>query len=313
MTVPEPSLAVVVINYEAGPRLLEAVRSVRADRSAGPLEVVVVDNGSADGSAAAVRDAFTDVRVIDSGGNVGYSTAANRGIASTRAEFVAVLNPDTIVGAGTAAAMLAALADPGIAAVGPAIHNPDGSVYPSARRVPSLVDAVGHGALGLLWPENPFTRRYRDLDADPTRARDVDWLSGAAIFMRRAALDRVGGWDEGYFMYVEDVDLCWRLRADGWRVRYDPSGVVEHAVGASTARHPYRMIVEHHRSLQRFAAKRWTGVRRLALPVSAAYLAVRAGFACLARRVQGAETARPRMAEPHHPRSAEPKPKVSDR
>jgi N-acetylglucosaminyl-diphospho-decaprenol L-rhamnosyltransferase len=107
----------------------------------------------------------------------------------------------------------------------------------------------------------------------------VDWVSGAAIWLRRDALDEVRGWDEGYFMYVEDVDLCWRLRGAGWRVAYEPSAEVVHIQGASTDRRPYRMIVEHHRSLLRFAAKRWTGIRRIALVPAALFLAVRATLA----------------------------------
>lgn len=290
------AVAVVVINYETGPLLLECVRSLVADVRANDDEIVIVDNGSTDGSAAAVALEFPNIPIIDPGGNVGYSAAANRGIAATRAALVAVLNPDTIVGAGTIDAMRAALGA-GVGAVGPQIVNPDGSVYPSARRVPSLVDAVGHGGFGLFWPTNPFTRRYRNLDLDPSVARDVDWLSGAAIFLSRAALDQVGGWDESYFMYVEDVDLCWRLRRHGWRVRYEPAGVVVHAQGASAARRPYRMIVEHHRSLQRFARKRWTGPKRVLLPFSAVYLTLRALVAAAMQAGGGAKSALPRVRE----------------
>jgi N-acetylglucosaminyl-diphospho-decaprenol L-rhamnosyltransferase len=142
-------------------------------------------------------------------------------------------------------------------------------------------DAVGHGLVGLFKPDNPFTRRYRELDADPTRPRDVGFVSGAAIWLRRRALDEIGGWDDGYFMYVEDVDLCWRLRQHGWRVAYEPGGEVVHVQGASTRHHPYRMLVAHHRSLLRFAAKRWQGWRRILLVPTAGYLAVRTGFAAL--------------------------------
>ncbi len=263
----------VVVNYEAGPLLAECVASLLGDDSAGEPQVVIVDNGSRDGSVAGVRDRFPEVSVVDPARNLGYAAAANRGIAATRTPFVVVCNPDIQVVPGVAAAMLARFeADPVLGALGPAIRNVDGTIYPSARSVPSLVDAVGHGVLGLAWPGNPFTRRYRQLDADPRRARDVDWVSGAAMWLRRDALDTVGGWDEDYFMYVEDVDLCWRLRRIGWRVAYEPSGVITHVQGASAARHPYRMIVEHHRSIARFATKRWRGPKRLLLGPAAAFL-----------------------------------------
>jgi N-acetylglucosaminyl-diphospho-decaprenol L-rhamnosyltransferase len=273
--------AAVVINYEAGAALRDCVRSLLADTSAGhPPKVVVVDNGSSDGSAAAVARALPAVTVLEPGANLGYARAANLGIAATDAPVVAVCNPDLEVREGAAGALLDRLdAEADLGAVGPMVRNTDGTIYPSARSVPRLRDAVGHGLLGLVWRTNPFTRRYRQLDADPRRRRDVDWVSGAAVWLRRAALTTVGGWDERYFMYVEDVDLCWQLRQRGWRVSYEPGAVVTHVQGATTAKHPYRMIAEHHRSLYRYASKRWRGARRLALPVAAAFLALRAGLA----------------------------------
>jgi N-acetylglucosaminyl-diphospho-decaprenol L-rhamnosyltransferase len=282
----ETSWAAVVVNYEAGDALVACVRSLLADDSAGaPPEVVVVDNGSRDGSATAVRRSFAAVRVIDPGGNVGYATAANRGIAATSAPIVAVCNPDIEVRWGTAAAMLAAFADDSVGAAAPRMRNPDGSTYPSARRDPALWDALGHAVLGLVWPRNPCTRRYRELDVDPAAARDVDWASGAALWLRRRAIDAIGGWDEGYFMYMEDVDVGWRLRRAGWRVRYVPTGEVVHHQGLSTERRASRMIVEHHRSLLRFAAKRWVGAKRVLLAPAAVFLAARAVATVVVHRV----------------------------
>ncbi len=269
--------AAVVVNYEAGDALTGCVRSLLADGSAGgPPEVVVVDNGSSDGSVATLRRELPDVRVVDPGGNLGYATAANRGIAATTAHVVAVCNADLEVRPGTGAAMLAVFADAAVGAAGPRVLNLDGTTYPSVRRDPSLVDAVGHACLGWCWPRNPFTLRYRELDADPAVARDVDWASGAALWLRREAVDEIGGWDERFFMYLEDVDLGWRLGVAGWRVRYEPAGAVVHVGGLSTAGRPYRMILEHHRSSYRFVSKRWSGARRLLLVPAAAFLAGRA-------------------------------------
>jgi N-acetylglucosaminyl-diphospho-decaprenol L-rhamnosyltransferase len=271
-----PRWAAVVVNYEAGPLLARCVQSVRADASAGEPEVVVVDNGSSDGSVGQLRAACPDVPVVLAPGNVGYARGNNLGIAATRAPVVAVLNPDTELTPGTAAALLRRFdGEPRLAAAGPRIRNVDGTDYPSARSVPSVVDAAGHALFGLFRPRNRFTRRYRQLDADPAAARAVDWVSGAAVWLRRDALDDVGGWDERYFMYLEDVDLCWRLRRAGWDVTYEPDGAVQHVQGASTARRPYRMLLEHHRSAWRFAQRRLTGWRRLLLPFTAVFLAFR--------------------------------------
>jgi N-acetylglucosaminyl-diphospho-decaprenol L-rhamnosyltransferase len=223
------------------------------------------------------------------GGNLGYARAANLGIAATTAPVVAILNPDTVLAPGVGAALVARFAaEPDLGAAGPCLQNTDGTVYPSARRIPSLPDAVGHGLLFFVWRDNPFTRRYRETGADPALPRDVDWLSGAALWLRRAALDDVGGWDERYFMYVEDVDLCWRLRRAGWRVAYEPSGTVEHLLGVSTAGRPYRMIAEHHRSLLRFASVRFTGRRRALLAPAAAFLTARGLMAMAHHRLAAA-------------------------
>ena len=279
--------AAVVVNYNAGPALIDCVDSVLAETPA--PELVVLDHASTDGSIEALRRARPGVRVVASGGNLGYARAANLGIAATRAALVAVLNPDTVLRPGAGAALAARFAaEPDLGAAGPRLHNTDGTVYPSARRIPSLVDAVGHGLLFFVWQDNPFTRRYRETDADPTRPRDVDWVSGAAVWLRRSALDDIGGWDERYFMYVEDVDLCWRLRRAGWRVAYEPTGMVEHLLGLSTAGRPYRMIAEHHRSLLRFASVRFTGRRRALLAPAAAFLAARGALAMAHHRLAAA-------------------------
>ena len=272
--------AAVIVNYEAGPLLIDCIRSVLADTSAGPVELVVVDNGSRDGSVEALQTAFPEVRVVRSPGNVGYARGANFGIAASYAPVIAVLNADLTLVPGSAGALVARLEqDAGLGAVGPRVRNPDGSDYPSARRLPSIPVAVGHGLLGLWWPSNPFTKRYRQLDADPAHARPVDWASGSALWLRRDALDAVGGWDERYFMYMEDVDLCWRLRRGGFGVAYEPAGEVVHVQGAVTSRRPYRMLLEHHRSAWRFARRRFRGARVALLPFAAVYLVFRAMLA----------------------------------
>ncbi len=277
-------VSAVVVNYNARDHLLPCVASLRAD---GVDEIVVVDNDSVDGSGPALA-AVDHARFVNTGSNLGFGRAANLGAAATTGRLVLVMNPDAVVEPGAVRILAAALDnDEGLAVVGPRVENPDGTCYPSARRFPDLAVAAGHAFVGLVRPDNRYTRRYKMLDVDRDQPRDVDWVSGTCMLARRDAFDAVGGFDPAYFMYVEDVDLCWRLHGAGWRVGYEPGARVIHTVGASSDLAPYRMIAAHHRSLLRFASRTATGPRRALLPVVAAGLAVRTLLAWAQRARRG--------------------------
>jgi N-acetylglucosaminyl-diphospho-decaprenol L-rhamnosyltransferase len=276
-------VAVVIVNYRSGAALLQCVEDWQAD---GAAEVVVVDNGSDDGSVDRVRAQHPDLDIVVPGRNLGYGSAANRGVATVTAPLVLVSNPDLEVRPGTLTALVGALAaHPQWALVGPLVRTTSGDRYPSARRFPNLVDAGGHALLGIFAPENRFTRSYQrsELDEAVSDPVEVDWVSGACFLVRRSAFEQVGGFDESYFMYAEDVDLCWRLGQVGWRAAYVPAGEVVHRQGVSTDHHPYRMIFEHHRSLLRFATRTTRGWRRILLPAVVVGIGARAALACLAR------------------------------
>ena len=276
-------VSAVVVNYNARDHLLECVRSLRSD---GVEEIIVVDNASTDGSLAAITALDPDVVCVPTGGNLGFGSAANRGLAVASGVYVAVLNPDVVVESGTMKALAAALdADPTLAAVAPRVDNPDGTLYPSVRAFPSMTDAIGHAFLGFIAPRNRFSTRYRLLDWDHSRAVEVDWASGTCLMLRSASEE--GRFDESYFMYVEDVDLCWRLRQAGWRVGYEPAGRVIHTVGASSELAPYRMILAHHRSLLHFSARTARGRHRLLLPFVAGGLELRTVLAWVQRAYRG--------------------------
>lgn len=279
-------VAAVVVNYRAGGALTDCVATLRTEQTG---ELVIVDNGSDDGSVEALRRRFPDVDVLAPGSNLGYGAGANRGVAATTARFVLVCNSDLSVAPGTVQRLVDALEnDPDAAVAGPLLRTGDGERYPSARRFPSLVDAAGHALLGMFLPSNPFTRAYQrsDLEAEGGAVTSVDWVSGACMLARRSSFELVGGFDEAYFMYAEDVDLCWRLGRIGQRVLYVPDAEVTHLQGVSTASRPYRMIFEHHRSLLRFASRSTEGWRRGLLPLVALGIAGRAMLAC-GRRLAG--------------------------
>ena len=280
-------VAAVIVNYNARELLLTCIRSLRAE---GVADIVVADNASVDGSEAAVRAADPNVDYHQTGGNLGYGTGANRGAATLDAgiEYLLVLNPDTEVEPGTVKALREALdQDPKRGIAAPRIEEPDGTLYPSARTFPNLVDSIGHAFLGMFMPNNPFTRRYRMLDWDHAEPAEVDWVSGSCFMIRRETWNDIGGFDESYFMYAEDVDLCWRAHKAGWKVVYEPGALVVHIQGASTDRHPYWMIAEHHKALFRFASRTTTGWQRLLLPVMALGLAIRTPLAWVHRYIAG--------------------------
>lgn len=281
------SVSAVIVNYNARDHLIACVESLRAE---GVTDIVVADNASVDGSEAAMVAADPDVTYVQTGNNLGYGTGMNRGAAAAdrSAAYLLVLNPDTVVQPGAVKALVDALeAAPRRGIVGPRIEDLDGRLYPSPRAFPRMTDAIGHAALGLIAPRNRFTRRYRMLEWDRASTADVDWVSGSCFLARREAWDDVGGFDESYFMYAEDLDLCWRLKRCGWTVCFEPSATVMHVQGVSAGRHPYRMILEHHRALLRFAARTTEGPARAVLPLVAVGLLARVPLAWLHRVLVG--------------------------
>lgn len=253
-------ISLVIVNYNTREELKSALRSIYALNGADELEVLVVDNGSADGSQEMVRSEFPGAHLVINEENRGYSQACNLGIMHTDAPYVMMLNSDIEFKESGPRELVEFLeSHPRVGAVGPQLLNRDGSLQHSCRNFPSLLESLGHAFLGDLFPRNPFTRSYHMVDFDHTRASSVDWVSGAAMMLRRSAYEEVGGFDEGYFMYVEDVDLCWRLREAGWETYYYPEVKVVHHIARASSQHSTRMLYHHHRSMYRFFTRRERG------------------------------------------------------
>jgi N-acetylglucosaminyl-diphospho-decaprenol L-rhamnosyltransferase len=273
------SLAVVVVNTNGSDDVVRCIRSVFDSAGDVAMEVVVSDNGSTDGSLEAVEAAFPEVRAVRNGRNLGFPAAANRGMQATRSEFVLLINPDAEVVAGTLEGFLKVARDhPRAGAIGALTRNVDGSIYPSARRTPSLGLGLAHTVLAPFWPDNPWSRRYRMADWDRRTEREVDWVSGSSVLLRRAALDQVGLFDEAFFMYVEDMDLCTRMRHAGWEVWFSPQLEIMHIGGTATAG-KRRMTREHSKSVYTYFVKhRAHGWRAVLRPFAWALLRLRAAF-----------------------------------
>lgn len=273
-------LAVVVLNHNGGDDVVDCLRSVVADE---PAEIVVVDNGSTDGSDVRVASAFPDAMVIRNGRNRGFAAAANQAVRATRSPYVFILNQDAVLKPGSLLAIGSALDRHPRAGVAAAlVRNPDGTVQPTKRAFPSLRQSIWHGLVGIFRPNNPGTRGYLLGDDAFTSDRTVDWVSGTATALRRTAFDDVGGFDEDFFFFVEDVDLCRRMWNAGWEVWFVPAAEVTHAWGGSWTKRPVRFLWMHQRNLFRYVTKHYRGAWVLAYPVIAAGLIVR--FMLLALR-----------------------------
>jgi len=261
-------LAVVIVNHNAGPYLERCVRSVLGAAAGQELDVVVVDNASADGSARVAVAAHPGARLIEMEENRGFAAGVNVGIRATDAPFVFVLNPDAEIWEGTLDGFVKVAREHARAgAVGPLVRNSDGTVYATGRVVPSIRTAIGHAFLGPFLPRNRFSRAYRIDDWDRVSERTVDWVSGSAFLVRRESLDEVGLLDEGFFLYAEEVDLFTRLRDAGWTVLFTPELEVVHEGGVSTGR-SRKMHLQHSRSVARYFAKHHgRGWRRALLPL----------------------------------------------
>lgn len=257
-------LPVVTVTYSPGRHLGEFLRSL-PDASERELHVILADNGSTDGVPERAADERGNVELLRTGGNLGYGSAINVAARMLRVrrdrgeldpDFFMVVNPDVTFDPGSIDELLdCARRHPRAGAVGPRIRQADGGTYPSARAVPTLRNGVGHALFSGIWPSNPWTASYRaDTDMDTERA--AGWLSGSCLLLRWSAFDAIGGFDERYFMYLEDVDLGDRLGRAGWENTYCPGALIEHDQGHSASAHLDLMLPAHHDSAYRFQADR---------------------------------------------------------
>ena len=256
----EPEVAVVTVSYGSAAELRNWFSSLeKSTRRA--LVVIVADNRPEEAVASLARDHHA--RYVPLAHNPGYGGAVNAAVTGLpdSIRWILVSNPDVDFEDGAIEALQsAAEQDLRIGSVGPAVLNDDGSIYPSARMVPSLRIGTGHALFSGIWANNPWSRAYRAVSADPGSARDVGWLSGSCVLVRRSAFEEIGGFDEGYFMYFEDVDLGYRLGKSGYRNRYEPAArIVHHGAHSTSGDSSVRMIRAHHASARRFVSTKYPG------------------------------------------------------
>ncbi|RME31146.1 MAG: glycosyltransferase family 2 protein [Thermoflexia bacterium] len=229
------ALSILIVNWNVRDLLRRCLYSILANQSPGQLEIIVVDNGSADGSVEMVRTEFPQVHLIANPDNRGFPAANNQGLAIAQGRYILLLNPDTEV-VGNALETMVAFADayPDVGIVGPQLLNPDGTIQSSRRRFPTLATAIFESTWLQPCAPRRLLAHYYVLDRPDDEVQDVDWVTGAALMARREAVDQVGPLDEGFFMYSEELDWCRRFRDAGWRVVYLPAAQVVHYGGKSS-------------------------------------------------------------------------------
>ena len=257
MPAPKPVVSALIVSYNVKGLLLKCLEAFYAHADV-PVEAVVVDNASTDGSPAAVASEFPQATVLAQQRNLGFGRANNVGLERCQGRFVLLLNPDVTVNPqaiGRMADFLITRQD--AAVVGPQLLYPDGRNDPDARRSFPVPRTLFYRTVGLsrLFPKSRVFGRHNMGHMPDTEVHEMDAGSAACMMVRMAALDRVGFFDPRYFMFGEDLDLCYRLKLGGWKVFYLPSASAIHHKGAAVRQAESRMLYERHRAMWSYHMK----------------------------------------------------------
>ncbi|SDF31322.1 glycosyltransferase [Limimaricola pyoseonensis] len=270
-----PTLLTVILNWRTPEMTLRAAEAALAAMEGLPGELVIVDNASADGSEERLRDGLARrgwqgrARVIQSGRNGGFGFGNNAGIRAglrdgRAPDYVYVLNPDAFPARGAIAALVAHLeAHPKAGLAGSAVHGPDGTPHHGAFRFPSLLSEV-EGAM-RFGPVSRLLRRHAVPMPMPAHSGPVDWTVGASLMVRRAVFDEIGLFDDGFFLYFEETDLCRRARQAGWQTHYVRESRVVHIGSVSTGMKHWQRVPDYWFASRRRYLRKHLGPRRAAM------------------------------------------------
>ena len=274
-----PRVSALIVNYRSYEETDRCLESLRASPFA--AECIVVDHGSDGPALARLRRAHPDVQFVATDRNPGFGAGINQAATLAEGDLLLVLNPDTIV-ASDVVPRLSAWMDshPRTGIVAPLIATSDGAIEASARAFPGWSTVFGGRStwLSRAWPSNPLSRRNLLTGPELREPIDVDWVSGACMLIRREAFEAVGGFDEAFFLYWEDADLCRRLGIAGWRVTYYPGCRDTHRGGRSSRHRAIGSAIAFHRSVFRYYLKHGGRWRFVFAPAVFAALQVRLGL-----------------------------------
>lgn len=285
MTAASPvELSVIVVSYNTRELLARCLRSLAPASPQTAHEIIVVDNASRDGSVEMLGRQFPWVTSIANTTNLGFARACNQGVRESRGRNLLFLNADTEPQPGSVSGLVGYLGDhPRVGAVGPRLRHPDGGWPRSCFRFPTLMRPLLNFRLVRRVAGDRFGLPYPSDDPRVREGGPVDWLSGACLLIRQEALEAAGLFDERYFMYLEDTDLCRRLWGAGWEVVFWPRAEVLHVGGASSRGHAVRLGIEHQRSRLIYFSTHHPGVVYLSVRCLAGLAALGRGLCSLAR------------------------------
>lgn len=263
---PPVDLSIIIVNYNVKNFLRLVLQAVFASRGDFSMEVIVVDNDSVDDSMTMVRTEFPQVICLENDKNWGFAHACNQGIAVSSGRYLLFLNPDNVVAPDTLQTMLQLMEHhPDIGAAGCRMNAPDGTfIYTSRRGLPDpLASFAKLTGLARLFPTHPRLGKYNLTYLAPDHSGEVEALSGAFFLVRREVIDQVGGWDEAYFMYGEDLDWSRRIGEAGWRIYYEAGATCTHYYRRSSRRRPIYMTFVFHQAMIIYYNKFLAGQNRL--------------------------------------------------
>jgi GT2 family glycosyltransferase len=256
-------ISVITVSWNTRDLLRNCLQSLLKELEGVDAEVFLVDNDSADQSAAMVEKEFPQIRLIANDSNRGFAAANNQALALASGEFILLLNPDTVVHPGAIKTLLGFMQTHARAAiVAPQLLESNGAVQRSCRQFPTFLGML-YELLGLskIFPDQAKFRQYKMLDWNHDDERQVDQPEGACLLLRREVIEEVGVLDEGFFMLFEEVDWCYRIKEKGWQIWFTPSAQVTHHYGQSIKQVKTKMILSSHRGLYRFWHKHYRGNR----------------------------------------------------
>lgn len=253
-------LSVVIVNYNSGKLLKECLRSIKKEISGVNYEVIVVDNGSSDGSTQRIPEQFPDIKLIENHENLGFGQAANIGFKEASGRYTVLMNPDVVFTSKSMAKLIDYLDEnEEVGIVGPKVYDDvnKNSLQLSARKFPSFLNYIfsRHSPLTKLFPNNKYSQEFLMSDWNHDEIRRVDWVSGCCMVFRSEMLEELEGMDEDYHLFFEDVDICYRANQKDWKVIYYPDLEVIHYGGKVREQKPFKTIVDRHISLWTFYRK----------------------------------------------------------